>query len=47
MADTKAKLLQGLNTDLQGEFQAVIMYRLYASMVQRHREGLAPDHIRL
>jgi bacterioferritin len=34
MADTKAKLLQGLNTDLQGEFQAVIMYRLYASMVQ-------------
>ncbi len=27
-------LLQGLNEDLQGEFQAVIMYRLYASMVQ-------------
>jgi bacterioferritin len=34
MADAKATLLQGLNTDLQGEFQAIIMYRLYASMVQ-------------
>jgi bacterioferritin len=30
---TKA-LIQGLNEDLRGEFQAVIMYRLYASMVQ-------------
>ena len=29
-----AKLIKGLNEDLQGEFQAVIMYRLYASMVQ-------------
>jgi len=28
------ELLQGLNEDLRGEFQAVIMYRLYASMVQ-------------
>jgi bacterioferritin len=28
------QLIDGLNTDLQGEFQAVIMYRLYASMVQ-------------
>ena len=27
-------LLRGLNEDLRGEFQAVIMYRLYASMVQ-------------
>jgi bacterioferritin len=27
-------LLEGLNQDLQGEFQAIIMYRLYASMVQ-------------
>lgn len=27
-------LLDGLNEDLRGEFQAVIMYRLYASMVQ-------------
>jgi bacterioferritin len=27
-------LLRGLNDDLRGEFQAVIMYRLYASMVQ-------------
>jgi bacterioferritin len=34
MPDAKAVLLQGLNTDLQGEFQAIIMYRLYASMVQ-------------
>jgi bacterioferritin len=34
MADAKATLLQGLNTDLKGEFQAVIMYRLFASMVQ-------------
>lgn len=30
----KAALIAGLNVDLQGEFQAVIMYRLYASMVQ-------------
>jgi bacterioferritin len=28
------KLIDGLNDDLRGEFQAVIMYRLYASMVQ-------------
>ena len=35
MADDKKKaLLDGLNEDLRGEFQAVIMYRLYASMVQ-------------
>ena len=34
MPDARATLLQGLNTDLQGEFQAIIMYRLYASMVQ-------------
>ena len=32
-AKTKA-LIDGLNKDLAGEFQAVIMYRLYASMVQ-------------
>src|SRR6516165_314218 len=30
----KKELLDGLNEDLRGEFQAVIMYRLYASMVQ-------------
>ena len=30
----KQELLDGLNEDLRGEFQAVIMYRLYASMVQ-------------
>jgi bacterioferritin len=34
MPDAKTILLKGLNTDLQGEFQAIIMYRLYASMVQ-------------
>ena len=27
-------LIRGLNEDLRGEFQAIIMYRLYASMVQ-------------
>ena len=32
--DAKKELLEGLNEDLRGEFQAVIMYRLYASMVQ-------------
>lgn len=33
--DKKVKdLIDGLNEDLRGEFQAVIMYRLYASMVQ-------------
>ena len=32
--DAKATLLEGLNQDLRGEFQAIIMYRLYASMVQ-------------
>ena len=31
---THQQLLEGLNEDLRGEFQAVIMYRLYASMVQ-------------
>ena len=32
--DSARELLDGLNEDLRGEFQAVIMYRLYASMVQ-------------
>jgi bacterioferritin len=32
--DPKRALIDGLNEDLKGEFQAVIMYRLYASMVQ-------------
>lgn len=32
--DARTRLLEGLNEDLRGEFQAVIMYRLYASMVQ-------------
>jgi bacterioferritin len=34
MDDAKNRLLEGLNEDLRGEFQAIIMYRLYASMVQ-------------
>ncbi|HEY7449311.1 MAG TPA: ferritin-like domain-containing protein [Vicinamibacterales bacterium] len=33
-ANAKKKLIDGLNEDLRGEFQAIIMYRLYASMVQ-------------
>jgi bacterioferritin len=32
--DSRKQLIDGLNEDLKGEFQAVIMYRLYASMVQ-------------
>jgi bacterioferritin len=32
--DNRQQLIDGLNEDLRGEFQAVIMYRLYASMVQ-------------
>src|SRR5919107_5638248 len=32
--DPKQTLIDGLNQDLQGEFQAIIMYRLYASLVQ-------------
>ncbi|MGE3176820.1 MAG: ferritin-like domain-containing protein, partial [Vicinamibacterales bacterium] len=33
-SDPKTQLVEGLNEDLRGEFQAVIMYRLFASMVQ-------------
>jgi bacterioferritin len=33
-SDPQAQLLEGLNEDLRGEFQAIIMYRLYASLVQ-------------
>jgi bacterioferritin len=32
--DAKQQLIDGLNEDLRGEFQAIIMYRIYASMVQ-------------
>jgi bacterioferritin len=32
--DARRALLEGLNEDLRGEFQAIIMYRLYASLVQ-------------
>ena len=34
MSADATRLIAGLQGDLQGEFQAVIMYRLYASMVQ-------------
>jgi bacterioferritin len=35
MPDPKSKkLIDGLNLDLRNEFSAIIMYRLYASMVQ-------------
>jgi len=30
----KQQLLEGLNEDLRGEFQAIIMYRIFASTVQ-------------
>ena len=33
-SDAQKRLLEGLNEDLRGEFQAIIMYRLFASMVQ-------------
>ena len=32
--DAKQQLLEGLKVDLRGEFQAIIMYRLYASTEQ-------------
>lgn len=32
--DAKKELLEGLNEDLRCEFQAIMMYRIYASMVQ-------------
>ncbi len=32
--DASKALIDGLNEDLRGEFQAIIMYRLYASLVQ-------------
>lgn len=34
MDDARRELVDGLNKDLAGEFQAIIMYRLFASMVQ-------------
>ena len=32
--DAKKALIEGLNEDLRGEYQAIIMYRVFASMVQ-------------
>ena len=34
MAKGNEELIRGLNEDLRGEWQAIIMYRLYASIVQ-------------
>lgn len=34
MADARQELIDGLNEDLAGEYQAVIMYRTYASLVR-------------
>lgn len=34
MHDATKRLIDGLNIDLRGEWQAIIMYRTYASMVQ-------------
>jgi bacterioferritin len=33
MADTNQELIDGLNEDLSAEYQAVVMYRTYASLV--------------
>ena len=38
--DSKTQLIEGLNKDLQGEFQAVIMYRLYAMVQGPYRQEL-------
>lgn len=41
MGDNLKELIDGLNEDLRGEFQAIIMYQLFASMVQGpHRQAL-------
>ena len=53
MADTKQDLIDGLNEDLAGEYQAVIMYRTYASLVsgpsrpelKTFFEGEIPDEL--
>ncbi|MEX2582634.1 MAG: ferritin-like domain-containing protein [Gemmatimonadota bacterium] len=41
MADTTQELIDGLNIDLAAEYQAVIMYRTYASLTSgAHRQDL-------
>lgn len=53
MAATKQGLIDGLNEDLAGEYQAVIMYRTYASLVsgpsrpelKAFFEGEIPDEL--
>ncbi|HET7274167.1 MAG TPA: ferritin-like domain-containing protein [Longimicrobiaceae bacterium] len=53
MADNASELLDGLNEDLSAEYQAVIMYRTYASLVsgpyrqelKAFFEGEIPDEL--
>jgi bacterioferritin len=53
MADAKQELIDGLNEDLAAEYQAVIMYRTYASLVsgpyrqelKAFFEGEIPDEL--
>lgn len=53
MADSKQALIDGLNEDLAAEYQAVIMYRTYASLVsgpyrpelKAFFEGEIPDEL--
>ena len=53
MADIRQELIDGLNTDLAAEYQAVVMYRTYASLVsgpyrqdlRAFFEGEIPDEL--
>ena len=53
MADARQELIDGLNLDLAAEYQAVIMYRTYASLVsgpyrpelRAFFEGEVPDEL--
>lgn len=53
MSDAMQELLDGLNTDLAAEYQAVVMYRTYASLVsgplrqdlRAFFEGEIPDEL--
>jgi bacterioferritin len=53
MADAKQSLIDGLNEDLSAEYQAIVMYRTYASLVsgpfrpelRAFFEGEVPDEL--
>jgi bacterioferritin len=53
MSDAKKQLIEGLNIDLAAEYQAVVMYRTYASLVtgpfrqelKAFFEGEVPDEL--